>query len=186
MFLTIWKLVGRPACLVQPKESLRLISSSCVNQISSKEAYLKPKTDPEKLLRNSLYKRRRYMEDSEYRNRILSTSRARSRASYETDGRYRNMRIMARWIYRYTWFREQLPWKSHRPVLYSEKLVRLCTKCGVKRRDGLKIWWESVESENHICHYCYTKADWSEMMPEGYQDCRSKKDLLARMQQLGA
>jgi hypothetical protein len=99
MFLTICKLVGRPACLVQSRESLRLIASSCVNQISSKEAYLKLKTeDPEKLLQNSLYKRRRYMEDSEYRNRILSTSRARHRASYETDGTYRNMRVMARWI----------------------------------------------------------------------------------------
>lgn len=189
MFLTIWKLVGRPACLVRPMPSLRLISSSCVNQVSAGEAYLKRKSDPEKwkadLLQGSLYRKRRYMEDSEYRNRILSASRARHKVNQATDETYRNKRTMASLIRRCTWFREELPWKSHRPVLYSEKLVRPCTKCGVMRRDGLKIWWESVKSENHICHNCYTKADWNEMMPEGFENCRGKKYLIARMQKIG-
>lgn len=32
----------------------------------------------------------------------------------------------------------------------------------------------------------YTKASWDEVMPEGYGDCRSKADLVARMKELGA
>lgn len=183
MFLTTWKLVGRPACFIRPLAFLRLASSY------NRETYLTLKSDPEKwktkLSRNSFYIHRRYTEDPDFRNKRISESLSRHKKSYQTNEKYRNRRIMTGWIVKYTWFREHLPWKSHHPVLYSQKVVHTCTRCGVTRRDGLKIWWESDEPENYICHGCYAKADWNEMMPEGYEKCRTKKDMVARMQQLG-
>lgn len=184
MFSTFCKLVGRPTCLIRRLDSLRFTSTSY-----DRERYLKRKSDLEKwqaeLLRNSKNKRRRYIEDSDYRNRTNSESRARLKKQRDTDESSRRIKTVDRWIRRYTWFREQLPWNCNHPVLYPDKFVRSCSRCGVTRRDGLKIWWESLESENHICHNCYTKADWDEVLPQGYEDCRTQKDLVARMQQLG-
>lgn len=182
MFSTFCKVVGRPAFLTRPLIPLRLASSY------DREVYLERKSDPKtwesELLRSSIYKRNRYIEDLEYRNKVNSIVRARHKRLWKKDGPYRRISMMAKWIRMHAWVREQLPWKSHRPVLYPQKVVRSCTRCNVTRRDGLKIWWESIESEDHICHACYAKADWNEVLPEGFEDCRTMKDLGARMQQL--
>lgn len=64
--------------------------------------------------------------------------KARLRAS---DPRYKfqeSLRLLAR----IAWFREELPWRAHKPVLYEEKVPKQCTGCDRKQRaGGLKLWY---------------------------------------------
>jgi hypothetical protein len=93
---------------------------------------------------------------------------------------------MYRWVTRYAWFREQLPWKSHQPILFAQKLRHVCASCRKSRSDGSQLWCKKLaDSGSYTCHTCYTKADWNEVMPEGYDDCRTKVEIVARMDQLG-
>ncbi|CAD0090783.1 unnamed protein product, partial [Aureobasidium vineae] len=54
-----------------------------------------------------------------------------------------------------------------------------CTSCDRARIRAFKVWWKSPTG-SHICHYCYTKPDWSEIMPKGFEDARLYSDLVAR------
>jgi hypothetical protein len=189
MFSTLWNEIGRHNTLIQPFESLRLFSISRVNHLPTKLEYAKLKADPERyrrsLLQISIWKRKKYREDPEHRQRANSASTLRSHKYQETSEAFRRRKAIARWVTRYTWFREQLPWKSHHPLLFAQKIKHVCAKCGMLRSDGLMLWWKSAEPESYTCHTCYTKADWNEAMPEGYEDCRTKADMVARMEQLG-
>jgi hypothetical protein len=40
------------------------------------------------------------------------------------------------------WAREELPWKTHVPVLYPEKVYRKCARCDRRpQKGGLKLWY---------------------------------------------
>jgi hypothetical protein len=40
-------------------------------------------------------------------------------------------------------------------------------------------------SHEYLCNDCYTKNDWDEVMPTGYEDLRTIKDITTRMKHLG-
>jgi hypothetical protein len=44
------------------------------------------------------------------------------------------------------------------------------------------FWWRSVDET--LCNNCYTAGDWGEIMPQGYEDVRTMKQLRARKTQL--
>lgn len=43
--------------------------------------------------------------------------------------RFRFLLSMRYWTRRYAWFRENLPWKTHRPVYYSKRVEHYCEGC---------------------------------------------------------
>jgi hypothetical protein len=189
MLSTLWNTVGRHITSVQPLVSLRLFSSSCINHLPTKKEYAKIKADPEKyqrrLLQIAVWKRNSYQNNPEYRQKDLTASRLRHAEYRKTSEPYYRTKNMWKWAGRYSWFREQLPWRSHIPILFAQKTRHSCASCGVSRIDGSKLWWKSAKTDSHTCHSCYTKAHWNEAMPEGFGDCRTKADIVARMQQLG-
>jgi len=84
------------------------------------------------------------------------------------------------------WIREQLPWKSYQPVLYPVAVQHHCKGCGVTR-SPIKSWWKSLNSEDYLCNRCYTtSADWSGIMPKGYEDIETIKGLVQRRKELSA
>lgn len=93
----------------------------------------------------------------------------------------RKEKIVA-WCRNHDWVR-QLPWPTHRPLLFEQKMELRCTNCLYAKRRPLLLWWQNAKG-TYICSACYTKPDWSEIMPKGYEDARSTKDLRARKQQL--
>jgi hypothetical protein len=86
------------------------------------------------------------------------------------------------WCSQHVWVRK-LPWPTHQPLLFEEKQQLGCTDCLHSKRRPLYLWWQSAES-THICNGCYTKSEWSEIMPKGCEDVRSMKDLVARKKEL--
>lgn len=44
----------------------------------------------------------------------------------------------------HSWMRESLPWKTHVPVLYEDKVEHNCGKCLVSRHGGLKFWYVRI------------------------------------------
>jgi len=80
------------------------------------------------------------------------------------------------------WIRK-LPWPTHQPLLFEQKAELKCTKCDRGKRRAFKLWWKSPTGE-HICNHCYTRPDWTEIMPKGYEDIRSGRNLVARKKQL--
>ena len=78
------------------------------------------------------------------------------------------------WITRHQWVRENLPWKTHYPVCYPEKVEHDCTKCLISRYGGAKLWWKKRidpgqdDRESYQCHRCYFTG--FDKLPEGYED----------------
>ncbi|THW83307.1 hypothetical protein D6D18_08158 [Aureobasidium pullulans] len=105
------------------------------------------------------------------------------------DGIQRRVNIQS-WCLR-PWVRD-LPWKTYRPVYFENPAQLKCATCDFVRTKSSKIWWRKVaenqgagqSTETHICHNCYTSPDWTEIMPEGYEDVRRYRDLLARNTQI--
>ncbi|THY43204.1 hypothetical protein D6C98_08651 [Aureobasidium pullulans] len=105
------------------------------------------------------------------------------------DGIQRRVNIQS-WCLR-PWVRD-LPWKTYRPVYFENPAQLKCATCDFVRTKSSKIWWRKVaenqgagqSTETHICHNCYTSPDWTETMPEGYEDVRRYRDLLARNTQI--
>jgi hypothetical protein len=81
----------------------------------------------------------------------------------------------------FEWVRN-LPWKIHRPILFAEKTYDRCARCKYSRHRALRLWWRS--STETICNLCHAKGDWNDIMPQGYEDARSMKELRARKAQL--
>jgi hypothetical protein len=42
-----------------------------------------------------------------------------------------------------------------------------------------------TDSHEYLCNACYTKKDWHEVMPTGYEDLRKYKDIVVRAKRLG-
>jgi hypothetical protein len=99
--------------------------------------------------------------------------------------------------------REQLPWKMYVPVLFERKVKHYCYGCDWVRSNGMRMWWRKKggdgeqqmredkksadleKSDRFLCHGCYVnKRTLFEVLPEGYEDVRTLKELVARKQQL--
>jgi hypothetical protein len=86
------------------------------------------------------------------------------------------------WCSRHNWIRE-LPWPTHKPLLFEQKQQLACTDCLYAKRRPLYLWWRSTK-DTYICNSCYAKREWNEIMPKGYEDVRFYKDMMARKKQL--
>ncbi|CAD0097678.1 unnamed protein product [Aureobasidium mustum] len=79
-------------------------------------------------------------------------------------------------LLKHAWIREELPWKTHTPILYPEKVEHECSSCVVTRHGGFKMWWkrnprpDQDDNELYKCHKCYFTGP--EAMPEGYEDIK--------------
>jgi hypothetical protein len=105
----------------------------------------------------------------------------RTKERYHTDSRFRLLRILSKWTRAHAWVREELPWKSHRPVLYTSPVQHRCESCGLTRRSGLRLVWQSIaQPDLYSCHTCYLKQDLGACMPEGYEDVRDLRELARR------
>jgi hypothetical protein len=86
------------------------------------------------------------------------------------------------WCFRHVWVRK-LPWPTHQPLVFEQKQQLGCTDCLHSKRRPLYLWWQSAKG-TYICNGCYTKSEWSEIMPKGYENARFFKDLVARKTEL--
>ena len=99
-----------------------------------------------------------------------------------------------------------LPWKTHVPVLYKSKVEHYCHGCDWTRTNGMMLWWrrrkgagddkygdadggtsgdEVSKSDEYLCPGCYVNTRTRfEALPEGYEDVRGIKDIVARKKQL--
>lgn len=135
--------------------------------------------------------------------RIRCRGRARSRAWYakarqmETHKHWERFYI---WCFRYDWVRNQLPWKTYKPRLYSERVEHHCMRCQFTQRQGFKLWWcrtsdssdrleyatglrDLSADEQYLCSTCYRKTE--NIIPQGFEDITSLKDFKARAGELG-
>lgn len=92
----------------------------------------------------------------------------------QTDRAYKLRITIQSLLLQHSWLREHLPWKTHTPILYPEKVDHKCAKCIVTRHGGFKMCWKRKTdldqdvNEIYLCHKCYFTG--SEAMPEGYED----------------
>lgn len=156
MLSTLWNAIVRRSISVQPMQSPRLFSSCWIYQIRAEER-ARLKADPEKyqrhLLRDAAWKRNKYWKNPEYRRRVNEVSQLRHAEYRKTRELYARRVNLYIWITRYTWFHD-LPWKSHRPLLYPQRTEHTCSSCGKSRSNGAKVWWESLASGEFTCYDC--------------------------------
>jgi hypothetical protein len=109
---------------------------------------------------------------------------------------YTNMRESPRFAINHAlrnWFwhsntMDCLSWKTHLPVMSAEKVQRHCASCRVKRRDGLRLWWQrrqaNLDDEYlYDCPSCFMK-DLKTVLPEGFKDVETVQQLYERREQL--
>jgi hypothetical protein len=143
---------------------------------------------------------RRLQYDPEPRDRKLAQARAwhlrNNNDSYKRQARLR------RWCYIYSWVRDQLPWKAYKPELYESKVQHHCTGCVFIPKTGYKLWWRHINGsvdheqlnpgaestsaiEKYMCSACYVKTGWENMMPQGFEDVTTMKEVRIRAEELG-
>ena len=155
MLSTLWNAIGRQTIIVEPSQPLRLFSSCCINHLPTAVEHARLKADPERyqryLLRQATWQRNKYWKNPEHRSRTREVSRLRSVEYRETQEPYARRTVLHNWMVRHTWFRD-LPWKSHRPLLYTQSTKHTCSSCGMSRNSGSKLWW--TDSGTFTCHTC--------------------------------
>ncbi|KEQ63706.1 uncharacterized protein M437DRAFT_20156, partial [Aureobasidium melanogenum CBS 110374] len=181
--------------------------SSTAIALTTKEQYAKLRKDPERLERY-LAKRRRYIRERyhelspELRQRKVEKIKRYKEQRLQDDIEYRNQATEAQkrydaahsmnkklrqWCTRYAWLREESLWKSYRPLVYDEKVRLHCDGCGYVTLKGLKLWWTMLTDTkpHHLCPSCYfSSRNWTDVMPKGYEDVQTAKELKARKEQL--
>lgn len=106
--------------------------------------------------------------------------------------RTRFLASMTNWSHRHAWFGQDLPWKSHQPVSYNERIEHYCEGCKWTVKGGRKLWWKQIQSsptadtDNWLCNACYVpETNCREAMPRGYEDVTTFKELVKRRDELG-
>jgi len=144
------------------------------------------------------YKKTRYDNDPLFRE----ASRQKRRdlhAKRKNDETYQLYIYLKNWLRNHQWVREDLPWKSHIPLLYGHKVEHYCHGCDWTKIGGIQLWWrrkrdtglpdhhllkDESESDEYLCHGCYvSKHARFEALPEGYEDVKTFRDLVARKKQ---
>ncbi|KEQ69258.1 hypothetical protein M436DRAFT_76192 [Aureobasidium namibiae CBS 147.97] len=131
----------------------------------------------------------RYLNDPIWRAERLAYRKAIYARKEKHDEIYSMRAKIRNWV-RTPWVREELPWKTHRPIRYDEKTEHHCAGCKFTRTGGGKLHWQSlVDPDVYLCTSCYVPSespDWNKIMPEGYEDVRNMKAMRARKEQLDA
>lgn len=148
----------------------------------SREKYrgLSPELRHFQIKKNQRYKKQRLKDDVEFRNRV-NANQARWDAAHPMNRKLRH------WCTNYAWLRERSLWKSYRPLVSDEKVRLHCDGCGLVKLQGLKFWWAQVTVDtkpHYLCPSCYySSRDWTDVMPKGYEDVQTAKELMARKEQ---
>lgn len=130
---------------------------------------------------NNLSWRRLHLNDPEFREQ----QRKREKEKYHTNPIHQLSKLMSGWLKTHSWVREELPWKTHRPVLHTSPVQHRCEVCGLMRVNGLLLVWQSIaHSDSYRCHRCCFQQGAEACMPKGYEDVRHLKDLVARKHEL--
>ncbi|CAD0098436.1 unnamed protein product [Aureobasidium mustum] len=158
--------------------------------------YKKMRQDPDawrKRIDQTIPHIERWRQDPDNRARIHA-ARDRFREARMEDERYKFYVRLKNWCYKYSWVREQLPWKSYQPVLYDNKVEHHCDGCNWTRLGGKKLWWKKIETSpaadscSWLCFHCYVpKTNWAEALPQGYEDLGTTtiKEIIKRRDSLG-
>lgn len=89
-------------------------------------------------------RRRRLQNDPEERDRLTARSKAWRLQNGGTEFFKRKHRLI-KWCFRHSWVRQKLPWKTHMPEVYGEKVEHRCTGCTFVRKNGSKLWWRHID-----------------------------------------
>lgn len=158
MLSTRWSAIGRDQTFLQPLNSLRPFSSCCINYLPNAKQYARIEANPEKykqrLLDDLARKHHRYKQDPEWRRKKIDEAALRNAQYRLTKESYNRSQSLYNWIIHHTWFREDLPWKSHKALLFPQKIESKCSSCGQIRNNGAKLWWKSLASDDFTCHNC--------------------------------
>ncbi|KEQ65927.1 uncharacterized protein M437DRAFT_41166 [Aureobasidium melanogenum CBS 110374] len=162
---------------------------ACHVRALTAEAYrsLSPEAQREYQEKYSQYYRGRYNNDPAYRE----AEKLRKKLSYSAQKNDPNVvrrYKLHNWVHGHPHVCEDLPWKTHRPVLYNMMTEHYCYGCDVTRIHGQRLWWSLIgnreDSQSWLCHGCYARSGWTDIMPKGYEDIRTWKDLAKRKRQL--
>lgn len=94
------------------------------------------------------YERRRRVQDPEYHEKQKLLFRELIRQERFREG-YLKFEKMCKWIREKGWHEADLPWKTYRPELSPERIVRPCSGCNWPDRRA-KFWWV-VLTQKSIC-----------------------------------
>jgi hypothetical protein len=150
---------------------------------------MKCRTDPEwtlarrRIAREATAKYAASLTEGQYQQYILN-KRETNQQRYREDPEYKLRQWLTVTIRSHAWLRERLPWKTHKPVFYEDKVQHACSTCLIPRYGGAyKLWWASHDGKHYQCNSCYFNG--SDVMPKGYEDVLSMAELKKRMEELG-
>lgn len=150
---------------------------------------MKCRTDPEwtfarrRIAREAAAKYAASLTEGQYQQYILN-KRETNRQRYREDLEYKFRQWLTVTIRSHAWLCERLPWKTHKPVFYEDKVQHACSTCLIPRYGGAhKLWWASYDGKHYQCNSCYFNG--SDVMPKGYEDVLSMAELKKRMEKLG-
>ena len=93
-------------------------------------------------------------------------------------------KMFSDWL-RSGWHTADLPWKTYRPEVFSQRVVRPCSGCQLPDH-RTKFWWTSVfELERHLCGRCALELSWEEVCPKGFENTATLKEFTTRAKELG-
>jgi hypothetical protein len=110
----------------------------------NERARIKRQTDPEWAKnhrdknRSAIYRISKWREDN--RQHLLEYSRTRWKEHYAQDPIAKLRRVVHYSTKDFAWFSESLPWKSHVPVRYEEKVQHKFAKCVLTKHGGFRLW----------------------------------------------
>jgi hypothetical protein len=192
--ITMWPILFRDVGLVAKKSyaliesrqfSFSNIKSDLWQTLENERQKLRRRTDEEWHLKRMAIVRMAVRRMRENNPNLQKESNESHKERYATNPRFRLLRLLSKWTRAHEWVREELPWKSHRPVVYTNPVQHRCESCGLTRRSGLLLVWQSIaQPDLYSCHTCYLKHDLGACMPEGYEDVRDFKELARRKKRL--
>ena len=107
----------------------------------------------------------RYKDDPTWRNQILQRSRNYWKTEYHSNEEYQRRYRLRSFIQYHMTSGNQLTWKSHKPLFYSQSVEHNCSICKRNRRNAR--WWQRKDDPVLVdCNMCFMK-DLSIALPEG-------------------
>lgn len=199
MFHTLRNITPRPAILNPPIPTwlLRPFTSTAPAARKYDSRY------PDDEARRAYYKQQIEYKTARYNSDPLFRARQQKYqhkhyASLKNDDIWQLYFRLRDWTRGHEWVRAQLPWKTHVPLLYADKVEHYCHGCDWTRNGGRQLWWrrkadatsrdrqaleDGRKSDEYLCHHCYVQQGHFDALPKGYEDVRTLKDMAARKKQ---
>ena len=207
MLQTIREITTRLAIINLPKPSIVLLRSFSTTAALARVFNPRyPNDDARKAdyKRQNEYHKARCRNDPVYHAQLLARKRAYYDSKRKNDAYVRLYVQLSRWVMTHEWVRADLDWKTHVPVWHESSVEHYCHGCDWTRMKGARLWWrkrdaaaagvvvgnagerrDSDKSDEYLCHKCYVSSRTrSEALPEGYEDVKGFKDVVARKRQL--